>query len=163
MQFLSINELYSVLKNEKMVSLWSFLDSEHANFISNNDKSAIKKIINKFNYQHHNDGNFFNNLKEIFTEEGNCYLKEGQEDIGAISLNNSVVIVRQSDFGVGLNVIQIDDNDINLENWSNYKKIISLLEIGFINAKDFHSVKFFDNLNNELQKNSSTNDRKAKI
>ncbi len=163
MRLLNNNELYESSKKENCEGLWVFIDSEKSNFINNEDKNEIKNWIKLINAQHHNDMHFFSRLKEIFTEEGKCYLIEGQEDKGAIEFNNSVVIVRNSEFGVALNVVQMDGSDVDENNWSNYQKILSGLKLGFINPKDFHLMKNFDNLNNELQINSSTTNKKAKI
>lgn len=163
MNFLNSNELYSVWKHEKMKSLWAFVESEEANFIDSEEKAEIKKWMNLVNAQQHNDGNFFSKLKEIFTEDGVCYVKEGQEDSGAISFNNSVLIVRHSDFGMAFNIVQNDDNDINPENWKNFQRILSGLKLGFINPKDFHSMKIFDNISNELTNKDSAKERKVKI
>jgi hypothetical protein len=163
MNFLNSNELYAISKHEKMKSLWAFIESEESNFINNADKAEIQKWMKQANAQQHNEGNFFSKLKEIFTEDGVCYVKEGQEDSAAISLNNSVVIVRHSDFGLAFNIIQNDSNDINPENWMNFQRILGGLKLGFINPKDFHSMKIFDNISNELENKDSVKERKVKI
>lgn len=163
MEFLSSNEIYAIRNHKDEKSLFTFIDSEESNFIDNVEKAEIKKWMQNLNYQHHNESNFFGKVKEIFTENGICYVKEGQEDRAAISLNNSVVVFRNSDFGVGINIVQTDGNDINSENWGNFQKILSDLQLGFINPKDFHLKKSFDKMNSELEIKDSVKERKAKI
>lgn len=165
MRLLDSNDFYAMdkLSKQKGESLWVFVDSEKSNFIDDFEKAEIKNFLNKISIQFHTDGNFFSTLKEIFTQDEVCYLKEGQEDKGAIAFNNSVIIVRHSDFGVAFNVVQSDDSEINQENWINYQRMLSGLKLGFINPKDFHLMKSFDNMNSELKLKDSIKERKVKI
>jgi hypothetical protein len=163
MEFLNSSEIYAIWNHKDEKSLCAFIDSEQSNFIDNVEKAEIKRWMQQLNYQHHNEANFFGKIKEIFTENGICYVKEGQEDRAAISLNNSVVVFRNSDFGVGINIIQTDGNDISPKNWSNFQKILSELKLGFINPKDFHLKKSFDKMNSEIEIKNSVKERKVKI
>jgi hypothetical protein len=164
MEFINKDKHYPLItETSKQESLWQFLHSEKSNFISDAEKAEVLNWMNKVHNQYRRAGDFFSNLKEVFTEDGICHLREGQEDVGAVQHNNSILIIRHSDFGVAFNFLQLDGKDNDENSWDNYRKIISALEIGFINPKDFHLLKVFDNMNNELEKKDSVKERKVKI
>lgn len=164
MRIVPFVELCSLLKKDENQSLWTFVESSQTHMMVNEkEKKEYLNWINKINYHHHNDGEFHNNLKAIFVEDGKSHFISGQEDLGGIALNNSVVIVRNAEMGVAFTLAKIDDGAITKKDWKDHQKILSALDVAFVNAKDFHLLKSFDNMNNELKNKDSIKEHKVKI
>lgn len=164
MRIVPIKELLSLSKNEHNKFLWPFLEDDlSSNFISDKEKKEYISWIKKVNQNHHNDGSFYSNLKEIFIEDGKSFFLEGQEDLGGIGIKNVVVIVRNAEMGITFTLSKIDASPINEDDWKNYQKVLSALDLAFINAKDFHFLKSFDNISNELKIKDSVKEQKVKI
>lgn len=158
------SELYSIIRNEENKSLWEFVQSETAkSFLEEKDIKDYREWINKINYNHHNQSGFYKNLEEIFKIDGKLEFINGQEDIGAIQLNEQVVIVRNADMGISISLHSNNLEKTTKEEWKNFEKIISCLDIAFNNAKDFHSLIEFDRMNEELKNKDSIKKNKTKI
>ncbi len=157
-------ELFALLKKDHSKSLWSLMESSQSNIVLD-EKSRKDYInwINLVNYNHHNDVKFNENLQAIFVEDGVSHFVAGQEDLGAIALENSAVIVRNAEMGVAFTLVQLDANPITQKDWEDHQKILSALDVAFINAKDFHLLKSFDNINKELKNKASVKEHKVKI
>lgn len=158
------SDLYPIIHNEGNKSLWEFINSETAkSLLEENDIKEYREWINKINYNHHNQSGFYKNLEDIFTIDGKLEFINGQEDIGAIKFNEQVVIVRNADMGISISLNSKNLDKITKEEWKNFEKIISCLDVAFNNAKDFHSLIEFDKLNIELKNKDSLKQNKNKI
>ena len=64
MEIVPKNELYSILKQES-IALWMFAQEDISKkFLNDESREKIITWIKKINYRHHDEANFFNNLKE---------------------------------------------------------------------------------------------------
>jgi hypothetical protein len=157
-------ELYSLLKKEHNQSLWSFVNvAQENNLIDEKTKETYLDWINLINYKHHNETGFYDNLEKIFVEDGISHFINGQEDLGAIALNNSVVIVRNAEMGVAFTLSKLGDEPISKDDWKDHQRILSAIDLAFNNPKDFHLLKSFDKMNRELKNKDSVKEHKVKI
>lgn len=161
MKIVKKEEIFMLAKCEHNVSLWQFL--ENNDFLSTQEKNDYKNWLSNLNRTHHNDANFLENFLSIFTTNGKKQVILGQEDIAAVEYNNKKVIIRQSEMGVNISFFQEKDQKITKNEWKDYEKILNYLDLAFINAKDFHSLLDYDNINNELNKTQTIKQIKSKI
>ncbi|NCQ52219.1 hypothetical protein GW796_10100 [archaeon] len=164
MKIVPRNEIYGFSENKNNQSLWEFVSSEEAkHLLLDDDEQNMKDWTKKINYNHHNTIGFFANFKNIFKVDGKFEFLAGQEDIGAIQLEKEVVIVRHTDMGVSLSIYSPNINELIKKEWNNVEKILYALDIGFVSAKDFHSLNEFDKLNKELANNNLLKQKKFKL
>lgn len=165
MEIVSRKEIYTIIKdNENSESLWYFLEKDLGkNFLEENDKKSFREWITKINYWHHNNSGFYQNLKQMFTQDGNLDFIEGQEDIGVIRKGTESVIVRNADMGLAIGLHSPDLKNLSESQWKNFEKILSAIDVGLINAKDFHSLISFDTISNELKNKDSVKEKKVKL
>jgi hypothetical protein len=138
------SDLISIRSKNREKSFIKFLEND---FFKNhqNLQKEMKKFFQNIQYQHHNEMNFIQNIKEIFQEK----LINGQEDQAALVCDGTVLIFTMSDHGVYLGLIF--KNDIfNEEEWKKCEKMVGLLELGINNPKGFHTMLSYEDLNHQL-------------
>ncbi len=163
MEIVPKNELYSNLKQEG-ISLWEVATEDISKkFLNDESRKKIITWIKQINYRHHNEADFFNNLKEIFTCDGKENVILGQEDTAAIRLGTESIVVRNADMGVNFTLYSNNVKEMNENQWKNFEKMLSALEVGFINAKNFHSLIQFDKISTSIGKNNSITNQKIKL
>ncbi len=156
--------LETIRDTNNSVSLWSFVNSEMSkDLLSEDERKNFSDWITKINQWHHNNKGFYPNLKELFSKDGQLNFIEGQEDIGVLRLENESVIVRNADMGLSISLHSPKLKELSIKEWKNFEKIISLLDIGLIDAKNFHSLISFDKMNHELKNKDSKKETKLKL
>lgn len=157
-------ELFNLIKNDKINSLWNFLESDNGKkILSEKEIKNWKNWISDINRKHHNTASFYFNLENIFIVNGKKEFINGQEDIGAINNKSEFVLIRNSEMGINVSLVSEDQDIITKENWKNIEKILSIINIGLDNYKELHSIIQFDNINESVIENSSVKKNKVKI
>lgn len=116
--------------------------------ISDNLKTQIITIIGKLNYQHHNDGQFFTKICDIFSIDGHHQVIEGQEDVAVMTHNDIGLIFRSAEPGVYLS-IKCPREDITYKEES-IKELLDLIYEGFNNKSKFDAIMLNHQLSDEL-------------
>lgn len=165
MDLLPRKEILEIIRDtDHSVSLWSFVNSDMSKeLLSEDERKNFVDWITKINQWHHNTRGFYQNLKELFSKDGQLNFIEGQEDIGVLRLENESVIVRNADMGLSISLHTPNLKELSIKEWENFEKIISLLDVGLIDAKNFHSLISFDRMNNELKNKDSKKEAKFKL
>jgi hypothetical protein len=138
------NDLIHLQKTQEEKSFYHLLNHD---FFKNNPKlkSEMEKLLDYFQYLHHNDVNFEKNIKEMFQEN----LIQGQEDQAGLRMDDMILIFNQSEHGVYISLI-IKEKTVNENNIQKLEKILSLLELGMHNPKGFHAMLSYEQLNRQL-------------
>ncbi len=162
MKIVPLNELSMIYKSENSVSLWSFVNDKKTEFLNDKDTKSIMSWINKINSQHHNESGFFTKFKNIFSINGKEQILFGQEDVAAIENNKNTIVVRQAEMGVAFGIIFNKEKTLK-ENWKDIEDMLAVLDVGFNNPKNFHSLILFDTIEEDLEKKSITKKQSVKI
>lgn len=165
MNILPKNEIHSYTKDrDNIYSLWNLINfsNELAPFkedkvLSNIQKelekntefvTLTKNLINGLNYRHHNDALFEVNFKEVFTNNNEIHVLEGQEDVAVLVHNNISLIFRTAEPGVNL-TIKCPKEDI-LTNVEDISFLLKSLIAGFDNPKEFKALLLESELKDSL-------------
>lgn len=150
MRILTSQEIIDYKKQKDIISLCSFLEDRNNMFLTKSQKHELSNWMKKINNLHHNEADFFNNFKEIFSINGKTQVLQGQEDIAGLEHEGLVLIVRQADMGVNFGLIFSKEKKYE-DQIKNIETIINNLDVGFGSAKNFHSQILFDIMKKDIK------------
>lgn len=168
MKILNKKEIYSYTNEDRenyhsllRLTDASILSSEYIDLTINEEtKTLIKRVVGDLNYRHHNESNFFDKVKDIFSINSEAQVIEGQEDTAVILHNNIGLIFKSAEPGVFLSV-KCKREDIE----KNMPEVIELLETiqaGFSDKHKFEAIMLMGELKDTLN-NKEHSGRKMKI
>ncbi len=164
MRVLTKSEVFAYKKDIDILDSLSLLAKDTKNeLLSTEQRNEWANWINKINRLHHSDGKFFENFKNMFSIDNQHQVLEGQEDVAGIEHKNLIFIIRQAEMGVAFGVRNKDGSPIKKENVKDVEEAISMLDIGFGNAKNFQSQILFDTINDEVNNQNNKKQKTVKL